>query len=53
MPFGVVSEVGRGIGVLDWSMCLTGREVFWGERFTPIGLNGVFLTELFESCVES
>jgi len=27
MPFGVVSEVGRGIGVLDWVQVFQGKGV--------------------------
>jgi len=38
MPFGVVSGVGSGIGVLDGVHVPQGE----GEVFLPISLNGVF-----------
>jgi len=42
MTFGVVSEVGRGMGVL----VLKEKGKFW-RFFAPIGLNGIFLTEMY------
>jgi len=31
MPFGMVSGVGRGMGVLDWSPCAPKGRAVWGE----------------------
>ena len=31
MPFGVVSGVGRGIGVLDGVIVVEGKWQFWGQ----------------------
>ena len=48
MPFGTVSGVGRGMGVLDWGGDRR-REgtVFWVNLGRPIVTNGDFATRLF------
>ena len=56
MPFGVVSGVGRRMGVLDEGLYPPkGREGI--GVFLPINLNGVFerifQTNVFDSCVNS
>jgi len=49
LSFGVVSGIGLGICILDGSTCLKERGDFGG--FSPIGLNGIFLTEMYSTCV--
>jgi len=45
MPFGVVSGVGQGIGVLDeGDDCQRGRAVLWVNLGHPIVTNGAFVT---------
>jgi len=44
MPFGVVSGIGRGMGVLDGVMIVEGKGQFWGEFGGPIVANGAFAT---------
>ena len=44
MPFGMVSTVGRGIGVLDGVVIVEGQGVFWGVNFErSIVTNGAFV----------
>jgi len=32
MPFGVVSRIGQGMGVLDGMEIVEGKSQFWGKR---------------------
>jgi len=48
MPFGVVSGVGRGMGVLDGVVIDEGKGQFGGEFGRPIVTNGMLL----RSCAE-
>ena len=41
MPFGIVSRVGRGMGVLDGVHVPQGKKRFW-RSVVPIGFNSVF-----------
>ena len=40
MPFGMVSGVGRGMGVLDGVVIVEGEGQYWGEFGRPIVING-------------
>jgi len=42
MPFGVMSGVGLGMGVLDGVVIVKGEEAVWGEFGCPIVTNGTF-----------
>jgi len=46
MPFGVVSGVSRGMGVLVQSKCSKVKGRF-GGFFIPVALNGIFLTVMY------
>ena len=49
MPFGEVSGVSRGMGVLDGSGDRRREGAFWGMNLgRPIVTNGDFATRLFE-----
>jgi len=48
MPFGMVSGVSRGMGVLDEVVIVEGEGAFWGLNLGhPIVTNGDFATRLF------
>jgi len=48
MPFGMVSEVGRGMGVLDGVVIVEGEVAVLGLNLRrPIVINGGFATRLF------
>ena len=48
MQFGMVSEVGRGMGVLDGVVIIEGEEAAFGVNMgRPIVTNGDFATWLF------
>jgi len=49
MPFGMVSRVGRGMGVLDGMVIVEGNGQFMGELGRPIITNVDFATRLFPS----
>ena len=46
LSFWMVSGVGRGTGVLD-GVYVPKEEGRFGGFFVPIGLNGIFLTEMY------
>jgi len=53
MPFGVVSGVGRGIGVLDGGHVPQGEGKVSGGGFAPLVWMAYFNGNVFDSCVES
>jgi len=53
IPFRVVSGVSRGMGVLDGVHVPQRERGGFGGRFVPIGLNGIFNRNIFDSCMEN
>ena len=53
MPFGVVSGIGREIGVLDGVVIVEGEGSVWGMKLRrPVVTNGAFATRLFSNYFE-